>query len=255
MNNNKTKILFIDLETTPIEAYTWGPKWETNLIEFIEHTRILSYSAKWFGGSHITKGWPDYKGYKKGELEDKSIVKDLWDLCNDTEVIVAHNGKSFDTKVMNARFAFHNLTPPAPYKIVDTKIEAKKHLRLPSNKLDDLCDYFGLGRKLHHEGFPLWKSCMDGEMSAWNKMKKYNKHDVVLLEKLYLKLLPWMNTHPNMGMYYEKLVCPKCGGKRLQSRGFAITTTNKYKRLQCQDCGGWSRDRQNLQELSPIVNI
>jgi hypothetical protein len=39
-------------------------------------------------------------------------------------------------------------------------VEAKKYLRLPSYSLDDMGDYLGLGRKMHHDGFELWKKCM-----------------------------------------------------------------------------------------------
>lgn len=255
MTDTKPKILFIDLETTPIEAYTWGPKWETNLIEFTEHSRILSYSAKWLDGVHITKGWLDYKGYKPGALDDKAIVMDLWSLLDKADIVVAQNGNSFDLKIMNARFAFHKLTPPSPYKSLDTKLEARKYLRLPSNSLDDICDYFGIGRKLHHEGFPLWKACMAGDKAAWGRMKKYNKWDVVLLEKVYLLLLPWMKNHPNVGMYIGKLVCPKCGSGKMQSRGVSVNQTTSYKRVQCQDCGGWSRGPSIKRDIKPLVSI
>ena len=126
------KILLFDLETTPLEALTWGPKWEANLLEVKKETQILSYSAKWLSGKHTTKGQIDYKGYKGGKLDDKAVVKELWNLINEADMVVAHNGKSFDVKVANARFAFHSLAPPAPYRVIDTLTEAKKYLRLPS---------------------------------------------------------------------------------------------------------------------------
>lgn len=252
----KPKTLFLDIETSPLEAFAWGPKWETNLIEFIEYTRILSYSAKWFEGRHITKGWPDYKGYKPGVLNDRAIVVDLWNLLGEADIVVAQNGKDFDIRVINARFVYYGLTPPSPYKVIDTKIEAKKYLRLPSNSLDDICDYFKIGRKVHHEGFPLWRACMAGDRAAWNRMKKYNKWDVVLLEKVYLLLRPWMAQHPNTGIFTDSgNTCPRCGSDKLQSRGYAINKTTKYRRFQCISCGSWGRDTKNLQEIKPIVSI
>ena len=249
------KILFIDLETTPIQAYVWGPKWETNIIEFIEHTRILSYSAKWLDGSYITKGWPDYKGYKKDVLDDKLITKDIWDLLNEADVALAHCGNAHDFKIVNARFMYHKLQPPTPYKTLDTRNIARKYLKLPSYSLDDICDYFNLGRKLSNTGFTLWKSCIEGDKKAWSVMKKYNKQDVTLLEKVYLTLRPWIQNHPNIGMYTDKVVCPKCGSSKIQSRGFQINQSTKYKRIQCMSCGGWSRGTENLQIVKPLVSI
>lgn len=252
--NNVPKIVFIDLETTPLEAYSWGPKFDTNLVEFIEHTKILSYSAKELHGRHITRGWPDYKGYKKNSRSDEAITKDLWNILDSSDIVVAHNGDSFDIRVMNSRFSKYGLTPPSPYKTVDTRKVARRYLRLPSYSLDDLCDYFGLGRKIHHEGFVLWKDCMAGIPSAWNKMKQYNKQDVVLLEKIYLKMLPWAK-HPNVGIYTDKIVCPNCGSGHIQSRGFSVGVTTTYGRFQCTDCGKWGRDTTNVRGAKPIVGI
>lgn len=250
---NKPKILIFDIETTPLEAFAWGPKWETNLIEVTEQSRILSYSARWLNGKHITKGWPHYKGYKKGSKDDKSIVKDIWNLFDEADIIVTQNGKSFDIKVMNTRFLFHGLTPPSPAKIVDTKTEAKKYLRMPSYGLDDMCDYFGLGRKQEHEGFPLWKKCMAGDNAAWNRMLKYNKNDVLLTEKIYRLLLPFMVNHPNISVFNGQETCPKCGSSKLQSRGYAVTITQRYKRGQCLDCGGWFR--YTISERGPRIMV
>lgn len=249
------KILLFDIETTPLQAYTWGPKWQTNLIEVINHSRVLSFSAKWLGGKQITKGWIDYKGYKKGSTDDQPIVREIWGLLNEADIVIAQNGRDFDVKVMNARITKHKLAPPRPYKFVDTKTEAKKYLRLPSYSLDEMADYFGLGRKMHHEGFPLWTSCMIGDPKAWRKMKAYNKHDVVLLEKIYLLLRPWMTNHPNVGIYKNGIVCPKCGSKNLNWEGWHRNKTTKYHSFSCKDCGGWGRDSKNVQEFRPVVSI
>src|SRR3990167_5856097 len=113
---NGPKILFLDIESTPIIAYTWGPKYEANLIEVIEQTRILSFSAKWFGGKYITRGWPAYKGYKKGALDDKAVCREMWELLNSADIVIGQNIKAFDVKIINARFLFNKLGLPAPYK-------------------------------------------------------------------------------------------------------------------------------------------
>lgn len=245
LNDRETKksaeILSIDIETSPIVAYTWGPKWETSLIEFLQHTQVLSYSAKHYEGRQITRGQDDTKGYKPGKLDDKRLVKEIHELLSDADVVVAHNGKSFDIKILNARFLAHDLPPPEPYKVVDTKLEAKKYLRLPSNKLDDIGSYFGLGRKMVHTGFELWKGCMAGDPKSWKEMKRYNAQDVVLLEKIYTKLRPFMTNHPNQGSYVEGVCCPNCASDSLQKRGVSRTVNHSYQRYNCSDCGTWSR--------------
>lgn len=250
----KAKRLLIDIETSPLVAQSWGPMWETNLIKVLVQSQVISFSAKWVGGKHITKALCDYKGYKKGELNDKRLIQEIWGLLNEADVVIAQNGKDFDIKHLNTRFLFHGMPPPSPYRVVDTKVEAKKYLRLPSNKLDDIGTYYSVGNKLEHEGFALWEKCMAGDRAAWGRMKRYNAQDVVLLEKIYMILLPFIK-HPNLGMYTDKLVCPKCGSGKLQSRGYQITMTAKYKRVHCQDCGGWARTvNSEPREDKPYTN-
>jgi len=252
--NSEPKVLLLDLETSPMIAYSWGPKWETSLIEILEQSQILSYSVKWLGGKHITKGQIDFKGYKKNVLDDEKLAEELNELLNIADIVISQNGNAFDLKVLRSRFMVHNLTPPSPSKLIDTFLEAKKNLRLPSYKLDDICDYFNIGRKIKTD-FSLWKGCMKGDKKSWKKLKRYNKMDVLLLEKLYLKIKPYMKTHPNYGVYMEGNVCPRCGSKKLHKRGFAVTLTRKYRRLHCQNCGGWSRSVQSVPMEKPLTNI
>ena len=110
-----------------------------------------------------------------------------------------------------------------------------------------------IGRKLEHEGWPLWVKCYEGDKRAWKKMKKYNAQDVELLEGLYLKIRPWMKT--GFGIFQDHEGCPKCGSQNLHKRGFACNTTTRFQRLQCNDCGGWSRKTTNLQEFKPLISI
>jgi len=234
------RILTIDIENTPLIGYSWK-KWDTNLIEIIDQSKILSYSVKWLKGKQTTKGLPDYKGYKKGSLDDEALIRDVYDFIDEADIIVGQNSINFDMKKLNARFLHYGLPPPSPYKQVDTLREARKLMNLPSYKLDELGDYLGLGNKLKHEGFALWTKCMTGDEKAWKKMLRYNAQDVRLTEKLYLRLRPYMKTHPNVGEHMEACVCPKCGGEDLQMRGYARTTANVYHRFQCNGCGGWGR--------------
>jgi transposase-like protein len=72
-------------------------------------------------------------------------------------------------------------------------------------------------------------------------MESYNKHDVVILEKLYYRLLPWIKAHANYSAHSGERVCPNCGSLKSQKRGVTITQAGRYPRYQCQDCGSWYR--------------
>ena len=229
--------------------------WEQNAIDFKSQWYIMCFSIKWLGGSHITKSLSDYRGYKRWSDNDKSLVKELWNLLDKAEIIISQNGDSFDLKKINTRFVYYGLPPPSPYRSIDTKKIAKKYFAFNSNSLDNLGEYLGLGRKIKHEGFELWKRCMAGDLKAWKKMKAYNRQDVILLEKIYFHLRPWHKSHPNLGIYSNQLICPKCESTKLRFRGYAMNSTTKYRRINCKNCGGWSRTTFNLQEDKLLVSI
>ncbi len=242
----KPKTLLLDIETQPDLVYVWGV-YEQNAISVLEHWQILSYAAQWLGvGKPWVKALPDYKGYKKGG-SDKKLVQDLWQLMNEADIIIAHNGKQFDMRKINARFIFHGLTPPAPYKIIDTRLEVAKVAGFSSNKLDWLCQQLEIGKKIEHEGFPMWYGCMHGDMAAWAKMKKYNKHDIELLRELYILIAPWIR-QPNANIFdptEARCTNPACGSQDLQKRGIHRARTRVYQRWSCNKCGAWSRSRSN----------
>lgn len=181
------------------------------------------------------------------------MLKEIWQLLDEADVVVGQNSKQFDVKTLNARFLFHGLPPPSPFQQVDTKLEYKKIVRIPSYKLDDMGDYFEQGRKLEHEGKELWFKCLAKDKKAWNRMLLYNKQDVLLTEKIYLKLLPWIKLHPNVGQYDGKVCCTNCGGVDVQSRGTYFTNSGEFRRFQCK-CGKWLRG-DKVSSIKNFVSI
>lgn len=196
----------------------------------------MTFAYKWQGKPVHAYALPDFPGYTSRPMNDKALVTKLHGILSDADVIVAHNGNRFDIRKSNARFLYYNLPPIPPTKYIDTLLLAKKYFMFNSNKLDDVCQYLGIGMKTHTGGFPLWQGCMEGKKSAWDTMVRYNKNDVVILEKLYDKLLPWTQT-----IITSKNICTQCKGTHFNKHGFYFTNGNKFHRLQCQDCGTWIR--------------
>lgn len=239
MIQHKTKILLFDIETTPLIGYTWGT-WETNVVEVKEDWHMLSYAYKWLGETKVTvKALPMYKGYSKNKDNDLELCKDLWKLLDEADIVIGHNVDSFDIKKSNARFIIHGMKPTSPYKTVDTLKVARKYFKFTSNKLGELGKYLGLGNKLETGGFATWLGCMQGDMKMWLKMIRYNRQDVVLLEKVYLRLRDYMTNHPRSTDSPTSEVCANCGGTRLHKRGTMRNKVSTLQRLQCQDCGSW----------------
>lgn len=253
------KILLFDIETTPNIGYTWG-MYEQNVIEFLQQSYLLSFAYKWAGDKTVKAyGLHNFTNFKKDKTNDLELVKKLWQLFDEADIIIAHYGDGFDIKMSNAFFAKHGLPPPSPYKTIDTKKEAKKYFKFNSNKLDHLGEYLGLGRKITTGGFSLWKKCMAGDLQAWSKMIKYNKQDVVLLEEVYNKLKPWMKTHPDVsGVHADLEQCKHCGSFNTQRRGFSVSRSGKRQRIQCQDCSAWGFTgllvKLNIEKKNEIIN-
>ena len=259
-NVGKPKILLIDIETSPMVVYTWS-LWDqrVGLNQIVEDWSILSFAAKWLDDSddkiiyHDTTNMEDLR-------DDSELLPILHKLLDEADIVVGQNSKAFDMKKINARLALAGMNPPSPYRQYDTKIIAKKHFKFTSNKLaymtDKLCTKY---KKLDHGkfgGFELWKQYLLGNPEAHKEMKEYNKYDVLSLQELFLKLLPWddsINFNPYNDCDYD--VCT-CGSIDFKKKGFHYTNTNRYQRYECKNCGKSMRSRkaEKLKNKSKSTN-
>lgn len=232
------RILLLDIETAPNTAYVWG-LWKQNISisQIVDSSSILCWSAKWYGEDDIMFNSIINPGKKK-------MVQNMHKLLNQADVVVHYNGSRFDIPTLNKEFLELGMLPPAPYKQVDLLRTARQQFRFPSNKLDYIAQALGLGKKHRHEGFELWIKCMNRDKEAWQTMEKYNVQDVVLLEKVYQRFLPWIKSHPNHGTALNvSACCPTCGSSHLTKRGFNLSQAGKYQRYQCMSCGTWSSSK------------
>lgn len=235
------KILLLDIESAPNTAHVWG-LWKQNisLNQIMESGYVLCWSAKWLGEDKLMFASTYHNGHKQ-------MLKEIHKLLDEADAVIHYNGTKFDIPTLNKEFLLYNLAPPAPFKEIDLLKTARSKFKFPSNKLDYIAQALGLGKKVQHIGHELWIRCMNNDNEAWKMMKEYNIHDVVLLEKVYYKLLPWIKGHANYGLHSENaLVCPNCGSTHYHKRGFQFTASCKYQRYQCSDCSTWFRGTKNV---------
>lgn len=227
-------VLVLDIETSPFIGYTWG-KYDQTVIKKIAGWQLLSVAYKELGKQPTRCiARPDFK-----DKTDRSLTRAIWGILDGCDVAIAHNGDRFDFAKLRAKFVEHGLPPTRPFKQIDTKKIAKARFGFYSNSLNDIAGDLGLGEKLQTGGFDLWERCMRGESAAWNKMRAYNKQDVVLLEKVYEKLKAWHPSHPNLALYEDRPGCPVCSSLAVQRRGWNVNRATKAPRYQCTSCGHW----------------
>lgn len=244
------KVLIFDTETAPMLGYIWG-LWKQDIAW--DHVRqdwfMLCWSAKWLYGGEVMC---DVLTSEEALWQDDSrIMRSLWKLIDEADVVVAHNAKRADVPWMNTRFILNDLKCPSPYYIIDTLDVAKRYFGFKSNKLDALAGYFGFPHKIGTD-FSLWEKCLKGDGKALEEMSVYNQQDVKILELVYLKLRPWMKSHPNVAATFDDGVvrCPVCGSSEdhlveIPDR-YYNTSTCRYKLYRCIDCGAVVRGRENL---------
>ena len=227
------KVLLYDLETSANVGYTWG-LYDQTVIRFAKEWDLLSVGWKWLGGGRAqVKTRADYK-----DKTDRSLTKTLWSLLDEADVVIGHNSLDFDNKKARARFAYWDLKPPSPWSDVDTCRVARSAFKFNSNKLDDLAQHLGLGRKKKTGGFDLWEKAMAGDKAALRRMGRYNRQDVTLLERVYLRLRPYIARHPNLALQAgRKNDCPNCGSKDVVAWGKRYTQRLVRQGMRCSDCG------------------
>ena len=244
MINKKPNILSIDYETSPSKGYFFGSIWETNIIEKIEDEQILCVGYKWNDEKVKVVGQDDFKGYKKGVLNDKELVKFFAPILEQADIVSCHNGDQFDIKVFNTRLLFHGMKPIPIKKSFDTKKQAKSMFHFSSNKLDDIAGFLGIGRKLStHKS--LWFGCEKGDESSWRYMKKYCGLDVTLQYEVLKKILPFMKqTGDFVFVNKDGITCPSplCLSKHMVKAKVRLVKGGSKQQYQCGDCGSYYTD-------------
>lgn len=243
------RTLTLDIETSPMKVYTFSLfKPFIAINQIIEPTRMISWSAKWYHEDPVIFRSEYHHG-------TDSMVSKLYELISESDIIVHFNGDSFDIPHIRREFKQHGYPPVSPFQTVDLYKIAKKSMYFPSYKLDWISQELGVGRKLGHSGFQLWRDCLEqspeGEPNrqkkAWATMRAYNKQDVVLTEQLYDEMLPWIPNHPHVGLWSDDPSvdhCSNCGSDWLERRGTAYTKLGSYPRFVCKSCGKWGRGKK-----------
>lgn len=234
VHGRKPKIILFDVEMTHnlVRSYNLIPRYIPHR-DIVKERYLICASWKELGKSKIHS-----VSVLEGDAldDDYVVVKKLYDVLSDCDAVVGHYSDKFDMRVLNARMAYHGFPPLPPIIQIDTYKIAKSKFYFNSNSLDYIGKYLKVGRKIYIDQ-SLWERCEEGDPTAIRDMVKYNKGDVLLLDRVYKKLFPFVPAKLNYQLFTLKPVCPACGGKHVHSKGIQFTKARSYRRYKCQTCG------------------
>lgn len=247
------RILLLDIETSLMKFYGFSPK-----TEYIPHEMmicdwsVICWGAKWLFEPEIMG---DVVTPKEAiARDDKRVIKGLWDLIDEADICVTQNGINFDLKKLRSRFLEANMYPPSHFMNVDTLKVSREVFGWSYNRLDFLGQKFGIGKKTDME-IEDWIQCSEGSQEHITKMFEYCKRDVApLLEDVYLRMLPWIPNHPNLGIYtdHDGDVCPKCESQNLKWGLEYPTPQSLWEGFRCKDCGAIGRGKSNEHKIKTV---
>ncbi len=235
----------VDIETSPLVAIVWSlGKQYVGKDQVIKDWHIMAFTAKKLGEPANSMVYMETR-----TDDDSKLLKKLWEIFNDADVVITQNGKKFDEPKVRARMMLAGFKPYKPFKHHDT-YEQNTDKEFTSHSLDYLTDKFcHKYKKLKHKlfaGLSLWKECLGWKIvyepnpKAWAEMRKYNNWDVLSDEELYVNTRGWSKKSAPDVFEDTDRCCGTCGSNSKVKRGFMVRKLGRYQRFQCQSCGKWS---------------
>jgi hypothetical protein len=235
---SKLKRMYLDLETCPNLAYVWSAGFKITVTHesIYEERRIITAAYNFEGEKKIkVLDWGK-------DRDDEKLVKELVPAMNEADEIVAHYGDFFDLPWVRTRSLFHGVICPN-WKSVDTKAWSSRYFYLNSNKLDYLARFLGIGTKIRTD-YDLWKDATHGSDKvakiALDKMRRYDAHDVELLNPVHERLSLYCPNHTHVGVVEgrERWSCVRCASEHVgESHKLVSKAGIVSHQMHCLDCG------------------
>lgn len=264
----KPKILWYDIETSPLKAWVWQPG-----KQFVGHKNLIHGHDMWdiiCIQYAINDGPVKVLRYDK-HGDTKGMLKTFDEIAADADIIIGKNNERFDNKMINSLRMFHGLKGCPQWTMVSDDLEKqmRKHFRLPSQSLDYISKKLGVGGKIG--------MCMDDWISisnyrelerlkvpasvckmlygmspteirklgkaALNKMCVYGAKDTDDTRKIWYYLEEHFEPKFNMATYSDQgLACKRCGSSQLTKTGPkpAIAATVKVQLFSCKSCNRYA---------------
>lgn len=240
---SKPKVLFYDIETTPLQVWTFSlGKTVLSHKQLVEGKYsaydIISISYMW---EHENKAHVLDWGWDK--QDSSKMIKEFDKVLKQADIAIAQNGDRFDIKHLNTLRLIKNL-PPFPESLMstdDTLKQMKKYFYFPSYSLDYVSKLFDLGGKMKMD-LQDWVNIVEKkDKKSFDRMLRYNKKDVRDLKKLYKKIEPHIIPKLNKAMFTDnEMACRTCGSSNIHKNGTRVLGNTKYQTFYCRSHGGYA---------------
>ena len=235
----KRRRLFFDIEVSFNLGMFWTSGYKVSLgpENIIKERAIICICYKWEDEKDVS--WLTWDAKQC----DKKMLDKFVRIANTADELVGHNGDKFDLAWIRTRCLFHGIAMFPNYTTIDTLKIARSKFKFNSNKLNYIAKFLGIGQKIHTD-FDLWKRIvLDKDKVAMDKMVKYCKMDVILLEKVYKHLATHIAPKTHYGVIFgqDRGTCSECGSNELVRHLQRINASGIKKIVyQCKTCGKYN---------------
>jgi len=128
------------------------------------------------------------------DKNDKRIIKSAIKEIAKYDRLVTWYGTRFDLPWTRSRAIWHDIEFPAYRDLYHTDLYfvARSKLAMHSNRLQAVCQFFGIEAKTHPMTPDLWGRAGSGQQEALDEIFEHNKEDVISTDECFLKLVRHM---------------------------------------------------------------
>lgn len=228
------KTLVFDIESTSLNAgfgriLCIGYGWYTEGEEIEPHIISIDPATPW---------------------DDQSVVEMFSAILERADIVVGHNIRLFDIRMINTRVLAYNLPRIVWPATVDTLSIARTHFKPHSRRLDALAEFLQLPHKKTPITVSDWARAAGGDPGGLEKVIEHCRADIRVTAGVYERIAPYMRSHPRRVAVAPADIphsCRLCGG-RVFVRKYRLTANIPQVQVQCGSCGRYDTRAMTLGE-------
>jgi hypothetical protein len=233
------KILFYDIETTPLKTWVWrlGEQLlrHDQLDKDYSNYNIICIAYKFDNEPVKVLHW-DYN-----KQDDKKMIRQFDEIASRADVVIGKNSDRFDIKHINTQRLLAGLPGlPDYFNTDDVEKQFRKYFMFPSYSLDYLSkELLGSG-KMRME-MKDWIDIVEKtNKKSFYKMLSYCKKDVEDTFKLWKYAEGHFKPKFNHATFNGYLSCRICGSNKLKKNGTRVRNKTIFQMFHCNEHGGYA---------------